>query len=349
MRRNERRVRQSFLEQAELCQKFGSSFTARVIEGVEAILDRTTATGRAILDWSGPPEAAGDALALRIAGGLHALARSGASDRLQAIYPPNGPAPDDQLRESLVEAFRRHDAALLPWLDCAPQTNEVGRSAALYLGLMEIARRTELPIHLYEIGSSAGINLMLDRYKYEFGGKMFGSPGSKLRLSPDWEGPVPAEAKPEILSRQGCDLSPIRAADPQQRRRLEAYVWPDQEARHRRLAAAIDILLRAPPEIERADAADWVCERIRAGRPEGSATVLMHSLTFTYFPAASKARIRQHMERIGAQASSVRPLAWLAFELDEDNQACLTLRLWPGGQEQLLAEAHPHCRSLRRL
>lgn len=349
MRQNERRVRQSLLDQAELCRTFGSAFTARVIEGVEAILDRTTATGRAVLDWRGPPEAAGDALALRIAGGLHALARSGESDRLQAIYPPNGPATDDRLRESLVEAFRRHDAALLPWLDFAPQTNEVGRSAALYLGLMEIARRTALPIHLYEIGTSAGINLMLDRYEYDLGGKIFGSPGSKLRLSPDWEGPVPAEAQPELLSRQGCDLSPIQVADPQQRRRLEAYVWPDQEERQRRLAAAIDVLLQSPPEIERAEAADWVCERIRADRPEGSVAVLMHSLAFTYFPAVSKTRIREHMERVGAQASRARPLAWLAFELNEDNQACLTLRLWPGGREELLAKAHPHGRFIRRL
>ena len=342
-------VRQSFLEQAALCEKFGSSFTARLIREVEATLDRSTMTGRAILDWQGPPEATGDALALRIAGGLHALARSGSSEPLRSVYPPNAPASDGAMRERLAEAFRRHDGDLLPWLDFAPQTNEVGRSAALYLGLMEIARRTGLPIHLYEIGSSAGINLMLDHYAYRFGGGAFGEAGSALELAPEWEGPVPEPAAPRILSRRGCDLAPLDMSDPAQRRRLEAYVWPDQEERHRRLTAAIGILAASPPIVDRADAADWVCERIGEDRPDGSATVLMHSLTFTYLPAESKAKIRAHMERIGAGATAGRPLAWLAFELNDDNQACLTLRLWPGGDETLLAEAHPHCRFIKRL
>jgi hypothetical protein len=346
-------IRRSFREQAAICESLGSPFTARLLSALEAQLDSSTEIGRAILGWQGQPGAMGDALALRVAGAFHALARSGTFPALGTIYPPAPALPNHQLRDCVAKTLRGQGAFLLPWLQFAPQTNEVARSAALYLGLMEITRRTRLPVKLLEIGASAGLNLVLDRYEYDFGGRRFGRSGSELKLAPTWEGPVPAEASPEIVARRGCDLAPLDLTRAEHRERLQAYVWADQADRQQRLASAIDLLARAPPVIDCADAADWVAGRISLetlyGHGERIVTVLMHSITFSYLPDAAKARITAHMENMGSHATSAAPLGWLALELHPDKMARLTLRLWPGGEETVLAVTDPHCRLIRPL
>ena len=72
--------------------------------------------------------------------------------------------------------------------------------------------------------------------------------------------------------------------------------------------------------------------------------MLMHSIAFQYFPPATKQRIIAHIARVGAAASEQAPLAWLSYEMQPPlgSLAILSLRLWPGGQEQILATGDPH-------
>ena len=86
-------VRKSFVEQAEWCLKLGSPFTALLCQTLASHLDDDTAIGGYILAWAGDPRAAADALPLRVAGALHALARD--VPALAALYPP---APLPQTR-----------------------------------------------------------------------------------------------------------------------------------------------------------------------------------------------------------------------------------------------------------
>src|SRR5262249_62273693 len=109
------------------------------------------------------------------------------------------------------------------------QTNEVRRSAALLGGFLRVARETGLPLRLREIGSSAGLNLAWDRYRYELGPHRWGDPRAALVLAADWTGPAPdLAAKVRIASRAGCDVAPLDARDPATRQRLEAVGWPEQ-------------------------------------------------------------------------------------------------------------------------
>ena len=85
-------------------------------------------------------------------------------------------------------------------LDQPPQTNEVGRSAVLFPGLIEISNRTKLPISLFEIGASAGLNLYLERYSYQLGDVHLGCRDSRVKLTPDWTGNCPV-GNPEIVER----------------------------------------------------------------------------------------------------------------------------------------------------
>ena len=341
---SEAAIRDAFVKQAEWGDALGSPFIAMLCRIIAERLDSSVDTGKRILDWPGDPLA--DAVPLRLLGGLHALVRRGRLPGLASLYPPNA-APDlETLAEAVGVAIADADADLLPWLESAPQTNEVGRSAVLYAGLLTIAGETGLPLRLFELGASAGLNLRLDSYGYALGGARYGADDAAVQLAPEWEGPPPPQAAVRVVERRGVDLNPIDVRDAGMRERLMAYVWPDQQARLTRLAAALDAAAVDPPPLDREDAASWT-EREVALEP-GAATVVMHSVAFQYFPADTQARIAAHIEKLGADATADAPLAWLRYEFDVlGKRPTLRLRLWPGGEDQLLAVVHPHGAEVR--
>ncbi len=339
-------IRAAFRVQADWNRRLGAGFTARVCDALAAALDGTTATGRRILGWAGDPFA--DAMVLRLTGGFNALVRAGDLPGLARLYPPTATSDDAALGSALAAAL--HDDRLLPWLDSAPQTNEVARSGVLMPGLLTIAAETGLPLALFELGASAGLNLRLDDYRYTLGGADFGRADASLHFAPVWEGPPPPAAEVRVVARRGVDLNPLDPADPAQRARLLAYVWPEQAERVQRLETALACAAADPAPIDRADAADWA--ETHVAPVEGRATVVFHSIAFQYFPHRTQARIAAHMATQGALATATAPLAWLRYEMEQaDASAPPTLRLtlWPDGADRRLAHAHPHGASVRWL
>ena len=73
------------------------------------------------------------------------------------------------------------------------QTNVVNRATALLYVLWVVGRQTREPVHLIDVGTSAGTHLAFDRYRYEIGGRAFGDPASSVRLTSEWRSarPVP--------------------------------------------------------------------------------------------------------------------------------------------------------------
>jgi hypothetical protein len=331
-------IRAAFERQAEWARKLDSPFMERLCRLLGERLDGGTEAGRRVLGWPGEADPFSDALPLRLTGGLHALVRRGEAPDLAACYPPN-PLPDEErLWAALSPVLAR--PGLLAWLDSAPQTNEVGRSAVLMSGLLVVAGLFAKPMELLELGASAGLNLQLDRYGYDLGGVRAGDPGSALQLRPEWTGPPPPDAKVEVVRRRGVDLHPL---DPRRDGdRLLAYVWPDQARRLAQLEAALGIAAKEPPEVEAGDAADWVEARLRESQPGGTARVVLHSIAFQYFPEEAKRRVAEAMDDAGAAATPAEPLAWLRYEHDGGERIELRLRTWPGGEERLLAHCHPH-------
>ena len=334
-------VRRHFRDQAAACLQLGSPFTAMLLEMAADRLNETSVVGRAILGWPGDPKA--DALALRFAGSLHALVLSGASPALARAYPGAG-IERDTLWPAVADALYTHEPAVLRFLESPPQTNEVARCAVLLGGFLDIARQTGRPLALLEIGASAGLNLHWDGYAYAIGQASWGPATAPLRLEPEWRGPLPALGSIEVQARQGCDRRPIDPGDAQDRLRLRAYVWADQEARLARLDAALDHVARHGTRVEQADAADWVEARL-ALRPVGLTTVLFHSIVWQYLPPATQRRIVAALERAGRMARGDTPLAWLRMEPGPGGgHAELRLTTWPCAREQLLADADFHGR-----
>jgi hypothetical protein len=335
-------VRTAFENQVAYCRDNRAPATALVCQALRELLDseRGGVTMERIRRWAGPPLA--DALPLRIAGGLHALHLKHDEPGLAPIY--DGMQPTDAT-ERVAAALERHDHALLSWLDGPPQTNEAGRSwafAAAMLWLVEQGCLTDFA--LYELGSSAGINLMMRRYRFELGGVAVGPSLSRMRIAPEWRGAPPPEHIFDIVEAIGCDIAPVDLTDPEQALRLRAYIWPELTERFARLDAAIDAARRFPPEIETARAGDFVA-KVLAREPQAGVTRLIaHSVVWQYIPAEERARIAAAIEAAGADATPDAPLAWVMLEANRNTHRHeLTVRWWPGGGRTVkLAAAHPH-------
>jgi hypothetical protein len=136
-------------------------------------------------------------------------------------------------------------------------------------------------------------------------------------------------------------------SDPVQRRRLLAYVWSDQPERLARATAAIEMALAHGVRVEEADAPAWAAAHV-APRA-GAATVLYHSVFWQYMPAESQRALSAAIDGIAARAGPEAPFAWLRMEPPPENLATMEVRLtlWPGGEERILAQAHPHAAKIR--
>ncbi len=207
-------VAKAFDNQVAYCAASGATVTARVVAAVRDLIERGEGGMffDALRNWPGAPLA--DALPLRVAGGIHSLQLAGSAPALAAIYRDE-PGLDDAA--IVAGVIRAHEADLLPWLDGPPQTNEAGRSAN-FIGAMLWLADKGLPsrFECLEIGSSAGINLMLDRYHYDLGGVQVGPQPGAMQFTPEWQGAAPPEQAIEIVSTKGCDVAPVDLTDPAQ-------------------------------------------------------------------------------------------------------------------------------------
>jgi hypothetical protein len=283
------------------------------------------------------------AFPLRVLGGVHRLALAGDAPTLADHLPSTGGDGDpDAIWDGIRAQVWARPGPLVDALTRPPQTNEVGRAAALIGGFLVIAAEARLPLRVLEIGSSAGLNLRFDRFRYEQDGVGFGPSDAAVRFSGFWPtGGPPWDAALEVESRHGCDLDPVDVTTRDGELTLLSYVWPDQLERFERTAAAIRIARAVPATVERADAVTWLRDHV-APTP-GVATVMFHSIMWQYLSDETKAEIAALLEAAGGDASEHAPLAWLRLENDVNlAQARLALTTWPGGVERTLAHCSFH-------
>jgi hypothetical protein len=337
---------EAWARQIKWCANNGSPFTARVLEAAWADRERGGVLSELLHEW--PGDAGADAVPLRVAGALHALALTGRDVELAALYPPRQ-APGD-LARAVANAMLDHRDVLTDYLALAPQTNEIGRSAVLLPGFAAVAQITGLPLSTFEIGASAGLNQLWHHYRYALGDVHWGDAASDVLIRTDWQGALPAlPERIEVASHAASDVSPIDLQADGAALRLMSYVWPDQRERLERLRAAIALAQRLQVRVEAADALTWAQDALSTQRA-GCATVLYHSVMWQYMPEPTRNGLRGLIEATGSHATRAAPLAWLAFEPPHnDARMLLTLTLWPGGERRVLAEAHPHGQWVRWL
>jgi len=337
---DEQKNRESFDIQAGYCTAMQAPITARVSTILGQTLTRDSATGRRVLDWPGEPVA--DALVLRLIGGLHALHRRGVPE-LSPVFTGTETDPE-AVAAILHQAFLAHDADLLPWLDGPPQTNEAGRSAGLMTGILHLAQRYGPRFEVLEIGSSAGLNLLIGQYRFDLGGVRTGPADSPVEIKPEWRGPPPPAAPVEIVSARGVDIQPLDLSGARDAERLQAYCWVENVERQARLEKTIAMVRAEGVDLVQGDAADWVEARLAEPQAAGVTRVLMHSVVWQYLPEAGQHRIADAMQAAGKRATPERPLGWVMMEPNRNlHRHEVRVRGWPGDTPmQLVALTHAH-------
>jgi hypothetical protein len=340
---------EAFRLQAHFCHELDSplygEFLSRAADDIEAGGPCAT-----LLDgWQGLPMP--DALPLRLLGAAHRLVLDGGAPELARFYPSAGGAPRwPDAWNALRDLIAERGAELRPALDRQVQTNEIRRSAALLGGFLTVAGRAGLPLRLLEIGSSGGLNLCWDRYRYEVAAceaeappaadapfvPVWGEPDAAVVVRSGWHGSREILAHgARVATRAGCDIAVIDVTDPAQARTLESFVWADHLARLAQLRAAIAAVRLDPPALVRRAAADWLDEQL-AVQHEGVATVVFHSIMWWYLSQAERRRVKETIAAAGSRATAAAPLAWLRLEVRGTPSAELRLRQWPGDSEQTL-------------
>ncbi len=276
---------------------------------------------------------------------MHRLVLERRAGELATYYPSVGGSWDlDRGAAAFLRLLAEQPDAVREWLDRPPQTNEVGRAGALLGALMRLEHR--MPVRLFEIGSSGGLNLLADRFAYvDEAGTAHGDPSSVVRLDPAWRGaPLPAWPGLEIVERAGSDVMPVDATTTEGRLTLTAYVWPDQSARLERLRGALALAAEVPVGVRRQDAASFV-QGIELR--EGAVTVLWHSVMWQYLSADDQEAISRRVGELGEQATGATPFAHLFLEPTRRTPAApheflVVLTEWPGGERRILGESVGH-------
>jgi len=261
------------------------------------------------------PDPAWDA-PLRLMAGIHYLILT-------------GKAAWERIGDVLVE----HHAFLREWVGTrGVQTNEVQRCWSLLPCFLEAVRRTGAEaFDLVELGPSAGLNLVWDRYGYTYANGSWGSAVATLRLSGDEERRLPPQLlvlRPAVRSRTGVDREPIDVTSDDGALLLKSFVWADQTERLERLRAAIDVVRADPPELIRGD---YVSDlpRLLRDRVPGAQLVVYETASTQYLDSEQRAALHNAMHDAGRK----KPVTFLTTR-SHAGADCYTLEAWawPSGE-----------------
>jgi hypothetical protein len=237
-------------------------------------------------------------------------------------------------------ALDHWDAVAATMLTHRTQTNEVGRCAAL----LPILAQLPQPLALLEVGTSAGLCLLLDKYRYDYGDRRLGSPDSPVTLTCRTTGAPLPHALPDVVWRAGLDLEPVDVTDTASVRWLEALVWPDEPHRQERLSQAIEIARSEPPTIVRGDLAHDLAAVARSA-PEEATLVVFHTAVLTYVPVETRRAFPDQVAAVGGtwisnEALGVLPAVEETLRPDEaeDHRGGFLL----GRDGQAVAWTDPH-------
>ena len=239
----------------------------------------------------------------------------------------------------------------------ALQTNEIGRCTALLPAFEWLARRHGgAPLALLELGASAGLNLLFDRYGYHYrdyqgGDRVCGVVDAPVALDCALRGPrippLPGAEMPAVDFRMGNDLFPLDLSDPDDRLWLRALVWPDHQRRKTLLERTLAMLAgpagdRAAEPLPRVVAGDLLefLPHALPRVPPGAVACVVHSFVVSQIPRAAHTKLEGLLTEHGRHHRLYR----LSFELLDDGEPKLELVRYEGGRRhhELLAMASGH-------
>ena len=209
---------------------------------------------------------------------------------------------------------------------------------------LEVARRSGVEaFDVLELGPSAGLNLVWDRYAYEYARGRWGPADAPLVLRGDERRAVPGallELRPRVRERTGIDLEPLDLTDDEQLLHLKSFVWADQSDRLDRLDRAARVLRDDPPRLVRGDVVELLPEYL-ARRRDDALTVVFETAVLGYVDEDRRRRVYDSVETAAAEG----PLAFVSAGQPADGAQThygLSVTTWPGGAREIVLHANFH-------
>ena len=266
---------------------------------------------------------------IRLLGGLHYLALGDGIDPWTATHETIA-----EHRQWLSRFVAEQDV----------QTNEVGRCFALLPAFLGLARASGRRVDLLELGPSAGLNLLVDRYGYRYRNGVWGAMDA-IVLSGAELGRVPADllaVELQVGRRRGIDLNPVDVSTDEGVRLLTSFVWADQWHRLERLRRAIDVARREPPELLHGDYVELL-PQLLAERDRDALTIVFQTASTQYIEAERYQRVRDALRA----AAEDGPLGWVSTQRfdEEDERGAgypLEVALWPRHDARVVARMGYH-------
>ncbi len=208
------------------------------------------------------------------------------------------PKSEDQLIDLVRQ---KHEPIRALMLSRTTQTNEPARCAVL----VPLLARLPQPLALLEVGASAGLCLLPDRYGYDYGLARLEPPMNETCSPPVFECdvsgalPIP-DALPTVAWRAGIDLNPIDVNASTEVAWLETLVWPGQDKRLAQLRAALAVARAEPPRIVKGNLLTDLAP-LMAEAPDRATLVVFHTVVLAYVTSrARREEFAQLMGRSGA-------------------------------------------------
>lgn len=244
-------------------------------------------------------------------GAIHYLLLGSPEEELAHYYPSISKKDIESIPIDLVKSFcLKHEASIIPLLkNRIVQTNGINRTAYLMPIFSSLFPPYE-SVTLVDIGTSSGLTLNLDLYKYHYQqGDSFGK--SKVKIHSDIRaGSLPKfDAMVSVKRKIGIDQNPLDLKITDNAHWLKALIWPDMLERFERMEAAIEVAQHSNIEFQKAST-NQEFKAIIDQIPEHENLIIYHTHVLYQFTQEERRDFRKMLDEIGQK----RDLYYLAVE-----------------------------------
>lgn len=240
-------------------------------------------------------------------GAVHYLLLKGKNHPLKDYYPSIASFPL-KIEDSYV-AFKDfchiyRDEILSLLKTKIVQTNEVRRCAYLYPTFCTIFEMVKKPLALIEIGTSAGLQLLWDKYSYSYGtNEVFGAINNKLHITSEVKGdsfPFLLFNSPQVAVRVGIDLHINDLSDDEDYLWLKSLIWPNHHDRLEMFEKAAHCFKENSVCLIEGDGVALLSD-ISKNIPEEATICVFHTHVANQIPEESKQKLLERIRTIGSK------------------------------------------------
>lgn len=267
---------------------------------------------------------------------IHFLLMEGHDPELEAFYPSlvEQPRPVDRVGLVFTRFVLENQEAIIHLANTRyTQTNECRRCVALMPAILTAPFEK---FHVVDLGTSAGLNLAFDKYRYHYGDLSWG-PQCSVVLDAEVRGQPPRMRPVEVLRRIGLDLNIVDPGDPIDRRWLDALIWPEHEGRRDRLRKALSLASTVEMELVEGDFVELLGQ-VLADLPSGEPVVVVNSFSLIQLDDS----VRRDVAHTIDSARKDRPIHRVSLEFIDKADDWARLEVGDGLELIQIGTAHPH-------